>query len=198
MKLTITSVDINDFGMYKCVAKNSLGETDGSIKLYRKCPIAISISIPTIIRAGVFVHHESHFLHSSDWYIAGHHVCVSAFSAFRCQIVMWKLEEDFNLIFFERTSRLAKSDKQTISREWNQNPFDNSFQIYLGQQFRLHFRHRQQQRNKRQQLLCHIRAITEKVCVISVWSFYLMLLFIEIMFLNRRQNSRSVRTDAKL
>lgn len=36
MKLTITSVDIADFGMYKCLAKNSLGEIDGSIKLYRK------------------------------------------------------------------------------------------------------------------------------------------------------------------
>lgn len=36
MKLTITNVDIADFGMYKCLAKNSLGETDGSIKLYRK------------------------------------------------------------------------------------------------------------------------------------------------------------------
>lgn len=36
MKLTIASVDITDFGTYKCVAKNSLGETDGSIKLYRK------------------------------------------------------------------------------------------------------------------------------------------------------------------
>lgn len=66
MKLTITSVDINDFGMYKCVAKNSLGETDGSIKLYRKCPIAISISNPTITHAVVLVRHESHFLHSPD------------------------------------------------------------------------------------------------------------------------------------
>lgn len=36
MKLTIVSVDISDFDTYKCVAKNSLGETDGSIKLYRK------------------------------------------------------------------------------------------------------------------------------------------------------------------
>lgn len=36
MKLTIVSVNITDFGTYKCVAKNSLGETDGSIKLYRK------------------------------------------------------------------------------------------------------------------------------------------------------------------
>lgn len=36
MKLTIVDVDIDDFGQFKCVAKNSLGETDGSIKLYRK------------------------------------------------------------------------------------------------------------------------------------------------------------------
>lgn len=36
MKLTIVDVDIDDFGTYKCMAKNSLGETDGSIKLYRK------------------------------------------------------------------------------------------------------------------------------------------------------------------
>ncbi|XP_055542497.1 lachesin-like [Wyeomyia smithii] len=34
MKLTIKEVDISDFGTYKCVVKNSLGETDGSIKVY--------------------------------------------------------------------------------------------------------------------------------------------------------------------
>ncbi|XP_075210390.1 opioid-binding protein/cell adhesion molecule homolog [Lycorma delicatula] len=34
MKLTIRSVGPQDYGSYKCVAKNSLGETDGSIKLY--------------------------------------------------------------------------------------------------------------------------------------------------------------------
>ncbi|CAH1374358.1 unnamed protein product, partial [Tenebrio molitor] len=36
MKLTIRSVSFADYGSYKCVAKNSLGETDGTIKLYRK------------------------------------------------------------------------------------------------------------------------------------------------------------------
>lgn len=36
MKLTIKPVDENDFGNFKCIAKNSLGDTDGSIKLYRK------------------------------------------------------------------------------------------------------------------------------------------------------------------
>ncbi|XP_024085990.1 neurotrimin-like [Cimex lectularius] len=35
MKLTIHSVTPSDFGSYKCVSKNSLGETDGTIKLYR-------------------------------------------------------------------------------------------------------------------------------------------------------------------
>jgi len=36
MRLTIYEVDIQDFGAYRCVAKNSLGDTDGAIKLYRK------------------------------------------------------------------------------------------------------------------------------------------------------------------
>ncbi|XP_058810812.1 neurotrimin-like [Phymastichus coffea] len=35
MKLTIKSVSASDFGSYKCVSRNSLGDTDGSIKLYR-------------------------------------------------------------------------------------------------------------------------------------------------------------------
>ncbi|XP_017834892.1 neogenin isoform X1 [Drosophila busckii] len=34
MRLTIYDVDIQDFGVYRCVAKNSLGDTDGAIKLY--------------------------------------------------------------------------------------------------------------------------------------------------------------------
>lgn len=36
MKLTIKSVGPNDFGTYKCVARNSIGETDGTIKIYSK------------------------------------------------------------------------------------------------------------------------------------------------------------------
>ena len=34
MKLTIKSVRSQDFGSFRCVATNSLGETDGKIKLY--------------------------------------------------------------------------------------------------------------------------------------------------------------------
>lgn len=34
MRLTIKSVSPSDYGTYTCVAKNSLGETDGTIKLY--------------------------------------------------------------------------------------------------------------------------------------------------------------------
>lgn len=33
MNLTIRNVSSTDFGTYTCVAKNSLGETDGTIKL---------------------------------------------------------------------------------------------------------------------------------------------------------------------
>lgn len=36
MKLTISSVSPSDFGTYKCVSRNSLGDTDGTIKVYRK------------------------------------------------------------------------------------------------------------------------------------------------------------------
>ncbi|XP_043279848.1 neurotrimin-like [Venturia canescens] len=35
MKLTIKSVRAQDFGSFRCVATNSLGETDGKIKLYK-------------------------------------------------------------------------------------------------------------------------------------------------------------------
>lgn len=33
MKLKVRSVGPNDYGYFRCVAKNSLGETDGLIKL---------------------------------------------------------------------------------------------------------------------------------------------------------------------
>ncbi|XP_072756031.1 neurotrimin isoform X1 [Anoplolepis gracilipes] len=41
MKLTINSVSPADYGSYKCVSRNSLGDTDGSIKVY---PISNSTS----------------------------------------------------------------------------------------------------------------------------------------------------------
>lgn len=37
MKLKIKNIGPNDFGSYKCIAKNSLGETDGVIKLDGEC-----------------------------------------------------------------------------------------------------------------------------------------------------------------
>lgn len=39
MKLKIRTVGPNDYGSYRCVAKNSLGETDGLIKLEGKVQI---------------------------------------------------------------------------------------------------------------------------------------------------------------
>lgn len=36
MKLVIHSVGPSDYGSYKCVSRNSLGDTDGTIKLYSK------------------------------------------------------------------------------------------------------------------------------------------------------------------
>lgn len=36
MVLTIKSVEKNDLGSYRCIAKNSLGEVESSIRLYGK------------------------------------------------------------------------------------------------------------------------------------------------------------------
>lgn len=36
MKLTVRNLQAEDFGNYRCVSKNSLGETEGSIRLYGK------------------------------------------------------------------------------------------------------------------------------------------------------------------
>lgn len=34
MKLTVRNLQVHDFGNYRCISKNSLGETEGSIRLY--------------------------------------------------------------------------------------------------------------------------------------------------------------------
>jgi neurotrimin len=34
MKLTIKGLTVGDFGNYRCISKNSLGETEGSIRVY--------------------------------------------------------------------------------------------------------------------------------------------------------------------
>ncbi|XP_017772436.1 PREDICTED: lachesin-like, partial [Nicrophorus vespilloides] len=34
MKLTVRNLQVGDFGNYRCISKNSLGETEGSIRLY--------------------------------------------------------------------------------------------------------------------------------------------------------------------
>lgn len=36
MRLTIRNLQDGDFGNYRCISKNSLGETEGSIRLYGK------------------------------------------------------------------------------------------------------------------------------------------------------------------
>lgn len=36
MRITINNIQQSDYGVYKCVAKNPRGETDGTIRLYSK------------------------------------------------------------------------------------------------------------------------------------------------------------------
>lgn len=45
MQLKIRTVGPSDFGSYRCVAKNSLGETDGLIKLDGKCGERSPVSV---------------------------------------------------------------------------------------------------------------------------------------------------------
>lgn len=49
MRLIVRNLTTNDFGSYRCISKNSLGETEGSIRLYRK-PICTFYLPPAILR----------------------------------------------------------------------------------------------------------------------------------------------------
>ncbi|KAH1029767.1 hypothetical protein HUJ05_002942 [Dendroctonus ponderosae] len=50
MKLTVRNLQTIDFGNYRCISKNSLGETEGSIRLY-EIPMPTTISKPTEARS---------------------------------------------------------------------------------------------------------------------------------------------------
>ncbi|XP_036215161.1 lachesin isoform X2 [Bactrocera oleae] len=67
MKLTVINVSSGDDGIYKCVAKNPRGETDGVIRLYVSYPPTTSPSGPfsTEIRWDVFFGHGSETSRSS-------------------------------------------------------------------------------------------------------------------------------------
>lgn len=41
MKLTIKGLSVGDFGNYRCISKNSLGETEGSIRVYGENNICV-------------------------------------------------------------------------------------------------------------------------------------------------------------
>ncbi|CAO1364975.1 unnamed protein product [Diamesa tonsa] len=66
MKLTIKSVDASDFGSYKCVAKNSLGDTDGAIKLYHIPQATLQTTLPprttTMITTTTAVHRNENMI----------------------------------------------------------------------------------------------------------------------------------------
>ncbi|GLH15066.1 Lachesin, partial [Gryllus bimaculatus] len=65
MMLKIRSVSKGDFGSYKCVAKNSLGETDGVIKLDEipapsttSTSTALSVTSPTTLTKNVYIAYD--------------------------------------------------------------------------------------------------------------------------------------------
>ncbi|XP_047472869.1 lachesin-like, partial [Penaeus chinensis] len=61
MKLTIRSLKAEDFGSYKCVAKNSRGETEGLIKLYETDPPTPAPTNPPSYIEKLFkdIHHKT-------------------------------------------------------------------------------------------------------------------------------------------
>ncbi|KAL1492325.1 hypothetical protein ABEB36_010586 [Hypothenemus hampei] len=59
MLLTVRNLQTIDFGNYRCISKNSLGETEGSIRLY-EIPMPTTISKPTEVRSQL--HRESKFV----------------------------------------------------------------------------------------------------------------------------------------
>lgn len=64
MRLTITEIQEQDYGEYKCVAKNPRGETDGNIKIYGKWiggweEFQKYVVNPRIALGGTFIHNLS-------------------------------------------------------------------------------------------------------------------------------------------
>lgn len=47
MKLTVKNLTNSDFGNYRCISKNSLGETEGSIRVYGKIKTVLSNYVST-------------------------------------------------------------------------------------------------------------------------------------------------------
>ncbi|KAB7494351.1 hypothetical protein Anas_06305, partial [Armadillidium nasatum] len=47
MLLTVRHLEEEDFGTYRCVAKNPRGETDGSIKVYNSGPPPTTTEVPS-------------------------------------------------------------------------------------------------------------------------------------------------------
>ncbi|XP_069974189.1 protein CEPU-1-like [Penaeus vannamei] len=60
MRLVIHNVTREDFNTYRCIAKNSLGETDGSIKLYEINLCLESACTPAHRSHGMLARREGH------------------------------------------------------------------------------------------------------------------------------------------
>lgn len=53
MKLTIKNLQVADFGNYRCISKNSLGETEGSIRVYGQWNLKV-VSDHRIIKSSFY------------------------------------------------------------------------------------------------------------------------------------------------
>lgn len=54
MKLTIKGLSVGDFGNYRCISKNSLGETEGSIRVYGEMRIHETLTLKVDLKCCKF------------------------------------------------------------------------------------------------------------------------------------------------
>lgn len=122
MKLTIRRIGLADYGSYKCLAKNSLGSTDGTIKLYRNQISLILFS-------------------KLDYY------SFSSFSSFFFELAIEMLKSWFDFVQYKCifTSFLIKKSKKKknriISGTINRSSHLNSYYFYVDHSLKnsLHF-----------------------------------------------------------
>lgn len=59
MRLRINSLTPSDYGVYKCISKNSLGDMEGSINVYSKFPLLV-LSKPMCVRLNFVNNFHTH------------------------------------------------------------------------------------------------------------------------------------------
>lgn len=119
MRLTINSVGLGDFGSFRCVSKNSLGDTDGAIKLYREY---ISFSCVFMFSCWRIA---KNYKRGNLWYLFYYHNIIWSLSVILehiilfyavCEMCVMMLNNEFCLL--KKISRLMIWDNEVKFLVW--------------------------------------------------------------------------------